>query len=82
MSEPRRIVVGVLPGGGSVVYADGADPVVVALRQAHAALDAQRAEEERARLAAIADAARLADTRGARNMRRFKRAMSAMRFSR
>ena len=75
---PRRIVVGLLPTGGSVMYASGSeDPVAIAIREAGAELDRQRAEEERARAAKAADIARLTNTRGARNMRKLRRALRA-----
>ena len=77
---PRRIIVGLLPSGGAVTYvAEGeVDPVAIAIREAGAELDRQRAEEERARPPRPPISARLVNTRGARNMRKLRRAMIAM----
>ena len=79
MTETRRIIVGVLPSGGSVTYVgEGqADPVARMIAEAGAELDRQRAVEERARLSAIADIERAKNTRKARNTRRLKRALRA-----
>jgi hypothetical protein len=78
MNEPRRIIVGLLPTAGATYVGEGQeDPVAVMIREAGAELDRQRAAEERLRLAAIADAARLANTRRARTMRRLNRALKA-----
>ncbi len=60
--EPRRIVVGMLPSGGEI-FIDGPDPIAIMLREANARLDAERAEAERARLAA--DIERAKNTRRA-----------------
>ena len=80
MNEPtsrRSIIVGLLPSGGSMtrVPPGQEDPVEIAIRQAHAELDRQRATEERARRAKLADVARAQNTRRARAARRFKRAL-------
>jgi hypothetical protein len=47
MSEPRRVVIGVLPSGADV-FIDGADPVARLIAEAGAKLDQQRANEARA----------------------------------
>jgi hypothetical protein len=76
MTEPRRIFVGVLPSGADAVFTDGVDPVGIMLRDANAALDRERAAEgERARLATAIDAERMARTRRARTMRRFRKVL-------
>ena len=80
MSEPRRIVVGVLPSGGSLTLVNGeADPVVRMIAEAGAELDRQRAEDERAEAARLSDIERAKNTRRARVGRRLKKAMMAMR---
>ena len=76
MTEPGRILVGVLPTAGEI-FVDGVDPVAVMVREAGAALDAERDAEQRRRLAQAADVERMRDTRRARAMRRLKRAFTA-----
>jgi hypothetical protein len=77
--EPRRIELGVLPiGYGDVFLAEGeVDPISIMLRQAGETLDRERAEAERKRLSAIADAEWTANTRRARNVRRLRHALKA-----
>lgn len=78
MNEPRRIIVGVLPTSGQVYVREGEeDPVAIAIREAGAELDRQRDAEARALAAKAADIARLTNTRGARNMRKLRRALRA-----
>jgi hypothetical protein len=79
MNEPRRVIVGILPGGGAETYVrEGqADPVAIAIRAAHAELDAARAADERARAAKAADLSRAKGTRGARATRKLRRALRA-----
>jgi hypothetical protein len=50
MSEPRRIIIGVIPSGQDVTYVgEGAvDPVAFLIDEANAKLDAERAAEARA----------------------------------
>jgi hypothetical protein len=56
-----------------VIFVDGpVDPAAVMLRDANAALDRARAEEERALAAKASDVARVRSTRRARAMRRLK----------
>jgi hypothetical protein len=74
MSEPRRILVGVLPTADTI-FTDGADAVATMLREASVALDRARADEERARSKAAIDAVRVQNTRRARAARRFRRAL-------
>jgi|HubBroStandDraft_6_1064221.scaffolds.fasta_scaffold1773191_2 hypothetical protein len=79
MNEPRRLVeVGTFPAGYATTFADGADPVARLVAEAAAKLDAEAAEAEWARLAAIADQERLANTRRARPAWRFRRAVKAL----
>jgi hypothetical protein len=54
---PRRIYVGSLPHAGEI-YANGPDPLVVMIEAANAQFDRERAEDERARQAKLADEAR------------------------
>lgn len=77
-NEPRRVTILLPAAGSNVIYTGGEDPVAVMIREAGAELDRQRVAEERKRQAAIADVARLANTRKARSMRRLKRAMHAV----
>jgi hypothetical protein len=80
--EPRRVYLGLLPSGADVFVADGeADPLTVMLSEANARLDAERAEAERVRLAALADIERARNTRRAKAARRFKRALQMFRRS-
>jgi hypothetical protein len=72
---PRRIVSIPLPAAGTAVYLGGVDPVAEMIASAHAELDRQREADERKRLAVLADAERLANTRRARVARRFKGAL-------
>jgi hypothetical protein len=75
MSEPRRIIVGLLPNADVTYVGEGEiDPVAIMLREAHATLDAERAEDAARARQAVADAARLADSRKARVAHRFRRA--------
>jgi hypothetical protein len=73
--EPRRIFVGVLPSGVDATFIDGVDPLVAMIDDATARLDRMREEDERARLAQIADIERMRNTRRARAARRFKSAL-------
>ena len=74
---PRRIEIGTIPAGyDSIFIAEGGvDPLAIMIREGHARLDAERAEAERVRLAALADIERVKNTRRARAARRFKRAL-------
>ena len=54
--EPRRIYVGTYPNG-SAIFIDGDDPTRQMIAEAAARLDRMREEAERARQAAIANAA-------------------------
>ena len=49
-----RIYVGTFPTGVDATFVDGVDPAALMLREASAALDRERAEAEKARLAQIA----------------------------
>ena len=71
---PRQVFVGLLPTAGAL-YVGGEDPVAAMIVAAGAELDRQRAVEERARLAAIADIERAKNMRRARAARRFKQAL-------
>jgi hypothetical protein len=84
MSEPRRIELGFLPSGGATVFVgDGAvDPIKVLIAEGNAKLDREHAEAERARLAEIADAERMRNTRRARLARRLGKALKVLRFMR
>ena len=77
--EPRKMIfVGVSPSVGMTLVRPGhEDPITVMVREANARLDRERADAERKRLAVIADAARLANTRRARAARRLNRALRA-----
>ena len=80
--EPRRLVqVGSFPTSGAEIFIGGVDPVAIMVREANARLDAERAEAERARLSASADAertkARMRGTRTARAASRLRRALRA-----
>lgn len=72
----EKILIGVIPTGQDV-HLFGEDIAAAArmLDDANRRADLARAEEERARLSAIADAGRLANTRKARNVRRLRRAL-------
>jgi hypothetical protein len=80
MSEdaPKRTLIGVIPTGTDV-HLFGEDIAAAArmLDDANRRADLARAEEERKRLSAIADAARVQNTRRARVARRFRRALTA-----
>jgi hypothetical protein len=75
--ERRRIEVGVLPRA-SEIFVDGVDPLTIMLRDANARLDAERAEADRARLIAVAGAARMANTKRARMARRFRKILKVL----
>jgi hypothetical protein len=75
MAETRRIELGVLPAGYDSTFADGADPLATMIAEGHARLDRMRADEERTRLAQIADQARAEATKRARIARRFRKAL-------
>ena len=75
-----RIYVGTFPTGVDATFVDGVDPAALMLREASAALDRERAEAEKARLAQIADQARARNTRLARARRRFQKALALCRF--
>ena len=79
MSEARRILIGVIPMGADV-HLFGEDVHIGArmLDDANRRADLVRAEEERKRLSALADAARLVNARKAKAMRRLNRAMRAV----
>jgi hypothetical protein len=81
MAEPRKVYTGLLPSGAENVFVSegAADPVAIMLREAGAKLDAERAAEERVRLAKIADEARAKNTRRARAMRRLGKALKFLR---
>jgi hypothetical protein len=70
----RFITLGTFDGGLPDIFEIPAEP----LRKIEAGLEAERAEAERVRLAALADAERARNTRGARAMRRFKRALQTL----
>ena len=75
---PRRMIeVGTLPSGyDSMFIAEGGvNPLAVMVRDANARLDAERAEAERKRLAALADIARVQNTRRARAAKRLRQAL-------
>jgi hypothetical protein len=76
MTEPpRRTLVGVFPTSG-VIFVDGpVDPAAGMLADAGAALDRQRADEERVQRQAAADAARLQRTKKARAARRLRKVL-------
>lgn len=77
-NEPRRVTILLPAVGSNVIYTGGEDPVAVMVREAGLELDRQRADDEHKRKAVIADAARLANSRKARSMRRLKRALRAV----
>jgi hypothetical protein len=79
---PRRVFVGVIPTGNDVTYIDGADdPAATMIAQATARLDRMREEDERIRLAALADVERAKNTRKARVMRRLGKVLKVFRRS-
>lgn len=73
--EPRRTFIGVLPSGHADTFVDGIDPVGAMIADAIRKDDLAKAEVERQRLAAIADAERARLTKKALGMRRLKRAL-------
>jgi hypothetical protein len=75
----RRVFVGYLPTADVTFVAEGeVDPVARLIADANAKLDAERAEAERVRLAALADIERAKRTKRARLVRRFGRALKAL----
>ncbi len=70
--------IGTFPAGYAETFTAGDDPVAVLLREAIAKADRERAEAERIRLAAIADAERAKRTRRARAMRRLGKALNVL----
>jgi hypothetical protein len=70
--EPRRVYVGTF-SPADTIFIDGVDPARHMMDEANAKLDRMRAEDERQRLAQIADAERARAMQSARIMRRFKR---------
>jgi hypothetical protein len=68
---PRRLIeIGTFPSGFDATFIDGRDPVAVALDDATARLDAEKAEAERTRLAQAADVERVQRTKRAKVMRK------------
>jgi hypothetical protein len=80
MSEPRRIFVAAFEPADTI-FVDGADPIALKIDEATRRLDRMREEDERVRLAALADIERAKATRRARAARRFKRALKIFRRS-
>ena len=75
---PRRLIeIGTLPTGYGDTFIDGVDPVSVMIADAIRRDDLAKAEVERQRQAAIADAERAKATRRARALRRLTKAFKA-----
>lgn len=74
----RKILIGVVPTGADVhLFGEDINIAARMLDDANRIADLARAEEERVRLSALADAQRLVNTRRARNIRRLRRALRA-----
>jgi hypothetical protein len=73
--DRRFVFLGSFEGGLPHTFEIPEEP----LRKIEVRLDAERAEAERVRLAALADIERVRNTRSARTMRRFKRALQMFR---
>jgi hypothetical protein len=74
-AERRMVYLGSFTGGLPDIFEIPAEP----LRKIEAGLDAERAEAERVRLAALADIERVKNTQRARAMRRLTRALKLFR---
>jgi F0F1-type ATP synthase epsilon subunit len=75
---PRRLIeIGTFPSGFDATFIDGPDPVGVMIADAIRKDDLAKAEAERQRQAAIADAERAKATRRTRALRRLTKAFKA-----